>query len=88
MARADLDAFVDACILSQRKKRKESERFRSFSYEELIQQDKTNWEILWLKDDSLEQNSNLPKPDVIAAEIIRELEVALASFRRVEMQLR
>lgn len=88
MIRADLDAFVDLCVLSQRKKRKESERFRSFSYAEIIQRDKANWDIFWLKDNAFEPNQVLAKPDVLAANIIRELEIALESFRRVEMQLR
>ena len=88
MVRADLDAFVETCMLNQRKAREESERFRSFSYDELIRRDKTNWDIFWLKDESLEQNNNLSTPDILAAEIIRELETALISFRKVELQLR
>ncbi len=88
MVRADLDAFVETCMLNQRKAREESERFRSFSYDELTRRDKTNWDIFWLKDESLEQNNNLSTPDILAAEIIQELEAALVSFRKVELQLR
>ncbi len=39
-------------------------RWRSFSYEELIARDKTNLEIFWLKDESLEDTENLPPPEV------------------------
>ena len=88
MMRADLDEFVEASILSQRKKRQESERFRSFSYTELMQRDKTNWDILWLKEESQQTNATLAKPNILAAEIIHELQIALNSFISVEAQLR
>jgi type I restriction enzyme M protein len=39
-----------------------------------------NRDIFWLKDDSLEDLANLPPPDVIAAEIVEDLEAALAQF--------
>src|SRR5438046_9061379 len=32
---------------------------------------------LWLKDESLEDSANLPDPDIIAAEILADLEAAL-----------
>ena len=48
-----------------------------------VQRDKTNLDIFWLKDDSLEDASNLPPTDVIAAEIIENLEAALEQFRGV-----
>ena len=63
--------------------RKESERFRHFSYEELITRDKINLDIFWLKDDSLEDIDKLPSPNIIAAEIVENLEAALAQFRSV-----
>ena len=85
--RADLDDFV-ACYKSDRRNtRNESERFRSFAYKDLIARDKTNLDIFWLKDDSLEDSSNLPPPDVIAAEIIENLEAALEQFRGVAEEL-
>ena len=31
----------------------------------------------WLKDESLEDSANLPDPDIIAAEIVEDLEAAL-----------
>lgn len=39
-------------------KRKETERFRAFIYHELIQRDKVNLKIFWLKDESLEDSEN------------------------------
>jgi type I restriction enzyme M protein len=78
----DLDDFV-TCY----KSRKETERFRSFSYDEIIQRDKLNLDIFWLKDDSLEDIDSLPAPDIIAAEIVENLEAALEQFRSVAQEL-
>ena len=39
--------------------------------------------ILWLKDESLEASDNLPDPDVIALEIVEDLEAALEQFREI-----
>jgi type I restriction enzyme M protein len=67
--------------------RKETERFRRFSYEELAQRDKLNLDIFWLKDDSLEDIDNLPEPEVLSAEIVENLEAALEQFRSVSQEL-
>lgn len=67
--------------------RRESERFRRFTYEELAQRDKLNLDIFWLKDDSLEDIDSLPEPDVLATEIVENLEAALEQFRSVSLEL-
>ena len=59
------------------------ERWRKYSYEELITRDKTSLDIFWLKDKSLTDLDNLPEPDDLAAEIIENLEAGLNSFREV-----
>lgn len=69
-------------------KRKESDRFKRFSYAELMARDKANLDIFWLKDDATTDAADLPKPDVLAAEIIEDLEECLAEFREVEAELR
>ena len=66
-----------------RYERKESERFKSFPYEELLKRDKLNLDIFWLKDESLEDSANLPAPDIIAAEIVEDLQAALAQFAEI-----
>ena len=58
-------------------------RWRKFSYEEIIARDKTNLDIFWLKDQSLADLDNLPDPDVLASEIIENLEAGLESFREI-----
>jgi type I restriction enzyme M protein len=82
LASADLDDFVERF-----RERKETERFRRFSYDELIERDKLNLDIFWLKDDSLEDIDSLPEPDVLAQEIVDSLEAALQHFRGVSEEL-
>ena len=43
---------------------------------------------LWLKDESLEDSANLPDPDVIAAEIVEDLEAALQQFAAIAQDLK
>jgi type I restriction enzyme M protein len=69
------------------KGRKETERYRRFSYDELIQRDKLNLDIFWLKDDSLQDVDSLSPPDVIAAEIVENLQAALEQFTAVAEEL-
>ena len=45
-----------------------------------MQRDKVSLDIFWLKDENLEDSENLPAPDVIAAEIVENLESALEQF--------
>ena len=59
------------------------ERFKSFSYEELVARDKASLDLIWLKDDSLEDAANLPAPEVIAREIMENLESALTEFSAI-----
>lgn len=70
-----------------RRDRKETERFSAFPYDELIQRNKTNLDIFWLKDDSLENSENLPHPKVLAMEIVENLESALEPFRAISESL-
>lgn len=84
----DLAAFTEAFHADNRLARTESERFHSFSYEELLQRDKVSLDLIWLRDESLEDSANLPPPDVIAAEIVEDLEAALAEFAQIANSLK
>jgi type I restriction enzyme M protein len=53
----------------------------------VIARDKTNLDISWLKDDSLEDTENLQPPAVIASEIVELLTAALEEFKSVEEAL-
>jgi type I restriction enzyme M protein len=66
----------------------ETDRFKKFTYDEIVARDKANLDIFWLKDESLEDTENLPPPAELAAEIVESLEVAMEEFRGVEDSLR
>jgi len=83
----DLDDFLKCYNPENRHARKESERFKSFTYDEIMQRDKVSLDIFWLKDESLEDMENLPNPDVLAAEIADNLEAALEQFRGIVEEL-
>ena len=83
----DLKDFVTRYAPGNRRDRKESERFKRFSYEELMARDKASLDIFWLRDESLEDTDNLPPPGVIAAEIVEDLEAALAQFVEIASSL-
>lgn len=88
LRRADLEDFVACCNPGRpHDEREESERFKAFTYEELVSRDKVNLDITWLRDESLEDLENLPSPDVIAREIVEELTAALAEFEAVATAL-
>ena len=63
-------------------------RWRSYSVDELLARDKASLDIFWLKDESLSDSDNLPAPDVIAAEIIEDLQAALNQLKELETDLR
>jgi type I restriction enzyme M protein len=87
LTRDRLDDFVSCYQPDNPALRVECERFRRFDYEELVTRDKFNLDIFWLKDDSLEDIDSLPSPDLIAAEIVENLEAALEQFRSVAEEL-
>jgi type I restriction enzyme M protein len=47
-----------------------------------------NLDIFWLKDDALEESANLPAPGIIAADIVDDLEAALAQFAEIAADLK
>lgn len=80
MTFADLQDFVECYCPENRLDRKETEHFKAFRYKDLIQRDKVNLDIIWIKDESLQETENLPEPEVIAEEIIEKLRLALKEF--------
>jgi type I restriction enzyme M protein len=62
-------------------------RWRAYDYEALMARDKASLDIFWLKDESLADSDNLPPPDVIAQEIVEDLEAALEQFRLIAADL-
>ena len=90
LKREDLDAFVALYNPKNRHDRKATwsaeapeGRWRVYEYDELVARDKASLDIFWLRDDSLADSDNLPPPDVIAQEIVEDLEAALEQFRLI-----
>jgi type I restriction enzyme M protein len=52
-----------------------------------MQRDKASLDIFWRKDESLEDSDNLPEPEVLAAEIVENLEAALEQFKSIYEEL-
>ena len=56
--------------------------------QELVSRDKSNLDIFWMRDKSLEGFEDLQPLDIIAAEITENLEVALKQFGEIHEDLR
>lgn len=86
----DLEDFIQCYNPSNRNERKETwsetnpnGRWRKFTYDEILERDKTSLDIFWLKDESLADLDNLPDPDILANEIIENIEAGLESFKTI-----
>ncbi len=94
LKRADLDEFV-ACYCPENRHARAptwtseapAGRWRSFTYDELLQRDKVNLDIFWLLDASQDDAAGLDDPDVIAAEIVEDLCAALEQFEAIAADL-
>ena len=63
-------------------------RWRKFSYTELAARDKTSLDISWIRDKSLTDLDNLPDPDVLADEIIENLQAGIDAFKEIMISLK
>tara|TARA_R110002095_G_C4188910_1_gene233723 strand:- start:242 stop:1033 length:792 start_codon:yes stop_codon:yes gene_type:complete len=87
----DLQSFIDCYSPENRHARKETwneetspeGRWRKYGIDEIMSRDKTSLDITWIKDDTLTDLDNLPEPEVLAEEIILNIESGLSSFREV-----
>ena len=90
-----LEDFIECYNPDNRHDRKETwnadsnpeGRWRKYDYKDIIARDKTSLDIFWLKDKSLADLDNLPDPDVLAEEIIDNIEAGLNSFREIAANL-
>jgi len=94
LTRADLDDFVACYNPGNRHERVATwsaeapdGRWRAYDYEELVARDKANLDVFWIRDESLEETANLPEPDVLAADIVEDLESALEQFRVIAEEM-
>jgi type I restriction enzyme M protein len=83
----DLQDFIKCYNSRNRLERKETEHFKPFNYKDLMQRDKANLDIFWLRDESLEDTESLPPPDIIARNIIENLQSALEQFNAISENL-
>src|SRR6185436_5006851 len=90
LQRSDLDEFVACYKAESRQHRrptwaenKPTGRWRSFPYQELTRRDKCSLDITWLTDEGSSDPSKLPVPAVLAAEIVDELQAALAHLEDI-----
>ena len=94
MKESDLDDFVSCFNPENRHQRKETwseenpdGRWRKFSVDEIWKRDKKSLDIFWVKDKSLADLDNLPEPDVLAEDIIENLQSALEGFQALQAKL-
>lgn len=90
MRMSHLEEFIELYNGKNINKRKETfsednpdGRWRKYSYDEVIARDKTSLDIFWLRDKSLTDLDNLPDPDILAHEIIENIEAGLNSFKEI-----
>ena len=55
---------------------------------DLLERDKTSLDIFWIKDKSLTDLDNLPSPNVLAEDIIENLQSALENFQNLQSKLK
>ena len=94
MTDTDLEDFVCCYYPENRHQRKATwseenpdGRWRRFSVKEILERDKCSLDIFWIKDKSLADLDNLPEPDVLAADIIENLQSALSGFQELMQQI-
>ena len=83
LGRPHLEDFVTCYNAENRREREETERFRRFSYDDLLKRDKVSLDIFWLRDESMEDTASLPPPDEIAEEIVEDLRAALEQLEEI-----
>lgn len=66
LSREHLRDFEECFCAEDFSKRKEKERFKSFTIDEILQRDKINLDIFWLKNENLEVIEDLASPSEIA----------------------
>lgn len=81
------DYFEDFEKCYNQKQRKETERFKKFTKSDIDKRDYNLDFPPWIKDDSLEDSSNLPDPQDLASEAVTHLETAVDSLNELVAKL-
>ena len=92
--RKDFDEFVDCYKPGKLHKRTATwseenpdGRWRGYDYEDLLKRDKLSLDLFWIKDKSLTDTDSLPAPDILAQEVVDDLEAALEQFSKIAARL-
>ncbi|MCH7229057.1 N-6 DNA methylase [Haloferula sp. A504] len=87
---ADFDEFLGCYRPGSRHRRKATwspdnpeGRWRCYDWAELEKRDKLDLDLSWLKDESIDDGSDLPEPDELAEDMIRDLQNALELLTEV-----
>lgn len=95
MQDSDLEDFITCYHASNIYEREETwseenpdGRFRKYTIDEIMARDNTSLDIFWIKDKSLADLDNLPDPDVLADDIIENLQAALDGFNELKATLK
>ena len=91
----DLEDFITCYHPENRHERHETwseenpeGRWRKFDIDTIMKRDKTSLDIFWIKDKSLAELDKLPAPDILAGEIVENLQSALSSFDELMTMLK
>lgn len=87
MKKKDLEDFVKCYNPKNRHKRVETDKFKKFTYKDIVKRDNTNLDIFWLKDDSVEDSADLPEPKVLIEDILENLEYVKSEFEEIYEEL-
>ena len=87
MTDADLQDFIKCYNPENRYERTETwseenpdGRWRKYTIDDILARDKKSLDIFWIKDKALADLDNLPDPEILAADIIDNLQSAMDSF--------
>ena len=78
--------FIQCYRADDPTQRKETARFRRFTYSEIIARDKANLDIHWEPDDDRGQRAETPQ--ALMKEILKDLEEAMREFAAAESEIR
>ena len=69
----DLNDFIKCYNAKNKNKRKETKKFKSYTYDELIKRDDISFDILWLEDESIQNMVDILPPKKIINNIKNDL---------------
>ena len=87
LTKQNLADFIKCYNAKNIQKRKESKRFKSYTYNELIKRDKISLDIFWLKDESMQDLENILSPKEISKQIKNDLKSTMLSINELVKNL-